>query len=127
MPRGFPTAFKRLADNVAANSGQISWVTRNPTNPYVDYYKLGDKPERNELGDFSLMVLPSQNYDIIWANQSTASKVTIYPTVGSALVEHHWSRSVDNVTNVVLTLNGNNLSTSWVKLSDDKIAPRRQS
>ena len=30
-------------------------------------------------------------------------------------------------TNVALTLNGNNLSTSWVKISDDKIAPRRQS
>ena len=116
-----------LAQATSNNSGQITWVTRNPTNPYVDYYKLGDGPERNELGDFSLTILPAQNFDTMWANQSTASTVTIHPTTGSALTEHHWARSVDNEINVALTLNGNNLSTSWVKLSDDNIAPRRQS
>ena len=116
-----------LAQATSNDSGQISWVTKNPVNPYADYYKLGDGPERNELGEVALIILPSENFDTVWANETSVSTVTIYATKGSALTEHHWARSVDNETNVALTLNGNNLSTSWVKISDDKIAPRRQS
>lgn len=116
-----------LAQATSNNSGQVTWITRTPSNPYVDYYKLGNGPERNELGSFTLTTLPSESYDNIWANQSTAPVVTLYPTSGDALVEHHWARAVDSEINIALTSNSNNLSTSWVKLSDDRIAPRRQS
>lgn len=116
-----------LAQATSNSSGQVTWITRTPSNPYVDYYKLGNGPERNELGAFTLTVLPTQDYDTIWLNQSTAPVVTIYPTAGVAATEHHWTRAVDSETDVALTLNSNNLSTSWVKLSDDRIAPRRQS
>ena len=111
----------------ATNYPQVNWVSEYPHNPYTDYAAYGTLPHVSLLGSYSIVRLPQSSIDQIWSANRTSSGVTsVYPNLGADLVEVHWSREVDSETDVVLTLSNDNISSSWVRVSETDIAPRGQ-
>ena len=105
---------------------QVNWVSEYPLNPYTDYSSYGDLPHVSLLGSYSLVQLPSTSIDKIWNATRTGVTTTLYPDLGADLAGTHWSREVDTETDVVLSLSNDNISSSWVRVSETDIAPRRQ-
>jgi|13_taG_2_1085334.scaffolds.fasta_scaffold00077_2 hypothetical protein len=111
----------------ATNYPQVSWVSEYPHNPYTDYATYGTLPHASLLGAYSIVRLPQDSIDQIWAANRTSSGITsVYLNLGADLVAVQWSREVDNQTNVVLTLSNDNTSSSWARINETDIAPRRQ-
>ena len=110
----------------AANYPQVNWVSEYPLSPYTDYSSHGSLPDVSLLGSFSLISLPSSLIDQVWSAARTQNVTELYPKTGGAADDVHWSREVDSVTSIVLTLSDENLSTSWVRVNDTDVAPRRQ-
>jgi hypothetical protein len=110
----------------ATDHPQVSWVSEYPHNPYTDYSSYGTLPHVSLLGSYSLSVLSDTSLDKIWSATRTLGTTTLYPQIGDDLLGIHWSREVDTETDVVLSLSNDNLSSSWTRLNDTDIAPRRQ-
>lgn len=111
----------------ATNYPQISWVSEYPHNPYTDYAAYGTLPHVSLLGSYSVVRLPQSSVDPIWSANRTSSGITsVYPNSDPDLKGTQWSREVDNETHVVLTLSSDNTSSSWARINETDIAPRRQ-
>lgn len=110
----------------AASAAEVEWVSEYPTAPLTDYYTFGDMPETSEIGTVSLFSLASQDIDSIWSASRASNDTIIYANLGSLDTMGHWSREVDTSTSIRLTLVNSNLSSSWVRLNETDIAPRRQ-
>jgi hypothetical protein len=105
---------------------QVNWVSEYPLNPYTDYSSYGTLPHVSLLGSYSLVKLPDESIDQIWNAVRTGATTSLYPNLGVDLEGTHWSREVDSETDFVLTLSNDNISSSWVRVSETDIAPRRQ-
>lgn len=111
----------------ATNYPQVSWVSEYPHSPYTDYASYGTLPHVSLLGSYSIIRLPQSSIDQIWTATRTSSGITgVYPNSDPELGGTQWSQEVDNETNVVLTLSSDNTSSSWARINETDIAPRRQ-
>lgn len=110
----------------ATSSEEITWVSEYPTMPLKDYASFGGLPPASDIGTYSIFELSSLDIDQIWSASRANATTTVYPQLGDELLGIHWSREVDTETDVVLSLSNNNLSSSWARLNDTDIAPRRQ-
>jgi len=110
----------------ATNHPQVNWVSEYPHAPFTDYSSYGTLPHTSLLGSFSLVRLSDNLLDGIWEAGRRDRTTTVYPKLGLDQQVTHWSREVDSVTSIILTLGDENLSTSWVRVNDTDIAPRRQ-
>ena len=108
------------------NYAQINWISEYPHSPHKDYSSFGSLPDASLIGSYSLIEVTSSLIDKIWSAGRVNNTTTLYPNLGSSLVGTHWSREVDSEVDVVLSLNDDNLSTSWARINDTDIAPRRQ-
>ena len=110
----------------ATSFSELTWISEYPTLPLTDYASFGNLPPASDIGSFSIFELSSSEIDQIWDANRAYGTTTVYPSLGDALVGTHWSREVDSVVNIVLTLDNNNLSTSWARVNETDLAPRRQ-
>jgi hypothetical protein len=110
----------------ATSSVEVTWVSEYPTRPLTDYFTFGSLPDVSNIGTVSLFPLSAEDMDEMWSATRANAVTTIYPLLGADLIGRQWSRKVDNETDVLLTLTGDNLSPSWARISDTDIAPRRQ-
>ena len=111
----------------ATDYSQVSWISEYPHNPYTDYAAYGTLPHVSLLGSYSIIRLPQNLLDQIWtADRTSGGVTTIYPNLGADLLGVQWAREVDSETDVVLKLSNDNISSSWVRVSETDIAPRRQ-
>ena len=111
----------------ATNYPQVNWVSEYPHDPYIDYSSYGTLPHVSLIGSYSIVTLDESLLDKMWTASRTSSGITsLYPALGTSLAGTQWSREVDNETNVVLTLSNDNTSSSWARINETDIAPRRQ-
>ena len=108
------------------SSEELTWITEYPTMPLKDYASFGGLPPASDVGDVSIFHLSASDMDQIWSASRASGTTTVYPNLGDALTGIHWSREVDSEVDIVLTLDNNNLSTSWARVNDTDLAPRRQ-
>ena len=110
----------------ATNHPQVNWVSEYPHAPFTDYSSYGTLPHVSLLGSFSLVRLSDSLLDGIWEAGRGDQITTVYPKLGLDQQGTHWAREVDSETDVVLTLSNDNISSSWARVNDTDIAPRRQ-
>lgn len=115
-----------LARGQVSGSSEVTWVSEYPTAPLTDYYAFNTLPDVENIGTVSLFTLDATHIDAVWDAGRAYSVTTVSPSVGPSLLSGHWHREVDSITTITLTLNNENLSTSWVRVSDTAVAPRRQ-
>ncbi len=110
----------------ASDYSPVSWISEHPLSPFTDYSSHGTLPHVSLLGSFSLQNLDASLFDEVWTSSRIGNVTTLYPEEGSGTDDSQWSREVDSVTSIILTLSDENLSTSWVRVNDTDVAPRRQ-
>jgi hypothetical protein len=110
---------------ISTDGSLVTWVTSYPRNPWRDYYPLGAQPTKDNLGSYELTPIPAGSEDGVW-EYTPSDPSSVYPVSGAPKSDQFWKRTVDTTTDVILRLSNENTSTTWVRLNETDITPRRR-
>lgn len=116
-------AIAYLATSTSTNGVSLEWLTTNAQTPEDDYHSFGELPSKADIGAVSLSII-STPATSVWALVDEGDRTYLIPLSGDSATAPQWARVVDTRETLKVSWGGSNLSRQWVRLSDERIAPR---
>lgn len=112
-----------LATSTSTSGVSLEWLTTNPQTPEDDYHSFDGLPSKADIGAVSLSLITAPAPSV-WALVDDGERTYVTPLEGESLTAPQWARVVDTREALKVSWGGSNLSRQWVRLSDERIAPR---